>query len=32
MQSADALLCLPQAEGTLSAGTFAKALLIAHLN
>lgn len=32
MQSADALLCLPQAEGTLAAGTFVKALLIAHLN
>lgn len=32
MRSADALLCLPQAEGSLPAGEFVKALLIHHLN
>jgi len=32
MQSADALLCLPQAEGQLAAGTFVRALLINSLN
>jgi len=32
MQSADALLCLPQAKGSLPTGTFVKALLIQPLN